>query len=67
MRRLRKSISLAQMPTITTIEVRRRLQPFVKEHEGADDEAERVAFFFGMYEALTNLPVIPKKKTRKHS
>ena len=53
------------MPTITTIEVRRRLQPFVKEHEGADDEAERVAFLFGMYEALTNLPVIPKKKTRK--
>ena len=36
-------------------------------YEGADDEAERVAFLFGMYEALTNLPVIPKKKTRKHS
>ncbi len=33
-------------------------------YEGADDEAERVAFLFGLYEALTNLPVVAKKKPR---
>lgn len=34
-------------------------------YKGSNDDTERVAFVFGLYQSLTNLPVIPKKKTRK--
>lgn len=34
-------------------------------YKGTNDDTERVAFVFGLYQSLTNLPAIPTKKTRK--
>ena len=33
-------------------------------YKGSNDDTERVAFVFGLYQSLTNLPVVAKKKPR---